>query len=224
MSVQETPYMRIVLFGAGGNIARRIAREALGRGHQITAVVRDPRLFQPYDDRLTVVKGDATDPASVAAVSAGADAIVSALSSRPGGNNRPPSSLTAAAHALIAGARQAGVQRLVIVGGAGSLEVLPGRQLLDSPDFPAGHREEAVAQRDALEVYRREAGDLDWTYISPAGEVEPGKRTGRFRTGGNQLLIDEKGHSRISYEDYAAALVDELDKPMHVGRRMTVAY
>jgi hypothetical protein len=217
-------YMRIVLFGAAGNIARRIAREALGRGHQITAVVRDPSFFQPYDDRLTVVKGDATDPASVAAVSAGADAIVSALSSRPGGNNRPPSSLTAAAHALIAGARLAGVHRLVIVGGAGSLEVLPGRQLLDSPDFPVGHREEAVGQRDALEVYRREADDLDWTYISPAGEVEPGKRTGRFRTGSNQLLVDDKGHSRISYEDYAAALVDELDTPTHVGRRMTVAY
>jgi uncharacterized protein len=217
-------YMRIVLFGAGGNMARRIAREALGRGHQITAVVRDPRTFQPYDDRLTVVKGDATDPASVAAVSAGADAIVSALSSRPGGNNRPPSSLTAAAHALIAGARQAGVHRVVVVGGAGSLEVLPGRQLLDSPDFPAGYREEAIAQRDALEVFRQEGGDLDWTYISPAGEVEPGKRTGHFRTGGNQLLVDERGHSRISYEDYAAALVDELDTPTHVGRRMTVAY
>ncbi len=216
--------MRIVLFGAGGNIARRVAREALGRGHQITAVVRDPRTFQPYDDRLTVVRGDATDPASVAAVSAGADAIVSALSSRPGGNNRPPSSLTAAAHALIAGARQAGIQRLVVVGGAGSLEVLPGRQLLDSPDFPAGRRGEAMAQRDALEVFRGEGGDLDWTYISPAGEVEPGQRTGHFRTGGNQLLVDEKGHSRISYEDYAAALVDELDNPTHLGRRMTVAY
>jgi uncharacterized protein len=216
--------MRIVLFGAAGNVARRIAREALGRGHQVVAVVRDPRFFQPYDDRLTVVKGDATDAASVAAVSGGADAIVSALSSRPGSHDRPPSSLTAAARALIAGARQAGVHRLVIVGGAGSLEVLPGRQLLDSPDFPAGYREEAVGQRDALEVYRREADDLDWTYISPAGEVEPGKRTGRFRTGGNQLLVDEKGHSRISYEDYAAALVDELDTPTHVGRRMTVAY
>ena len=99
--------MRIVLFGAAGNMGRRIAREALGRGHQITAVVRDPKSFQPYDDRLTVVKGDATDAESVAAVSAGADAIVNALSSRPGGNNRPASSLTAAAHALIAGAKQA---------------------------------------------------------------------------------------------------------------------
>ncbi len=155
--------MRIVLFGAAGNMGRRIAREALGRGHQITAVVRDPKSFQPYDDRLTVVKGDATDAESVAAVSAGADAIVNALSSRPGGNNRPASSLTAAAHALIAGAKQAGVQRLVIVGGAGSLEVLPGRQLLDSPDFPSGYRAEAVSQRDALEVYRSEGGDLDWT-------------------------------------------------------------
>src|ERR1700722_15866908 len=217
-------YMRIVLFGAAGNMGRRIAREALWRGHQITAVVRDPKSFQPYDDRLTVVKGDATDAESVAAVSAGADAIVNALSSRPGGNSRPASSLTAAAHALIAGAKRAGVRRLVIVGGAGSLEVLPGRQLLDSPDFPSGYRAEAVAQRDALEVYRSEGSGLDWTYISPASEVEPGKRTGRFRTGGNQLLVDERGHSRISYEDYAAALVDELDTPTHIGRRMTVAY
>jgi uncharacterized protein len=216
--------MQIVLFGAGGNVARRIAKEALGRGHQVTAVVRDPAKFLPYDDRLTVVKGDATDSASIARVAAGADAIVSALSPRPGGDGRPASSLTGAARALVAGATQARVRRLVIVGGAGSLEVLPGRQLVDGPDFPSGYKGEALAQRDALEVYRTEAGAIDWTYISPAAEIHPGARTGTYRTGGNRLLVDATGHSGITYEDYAAALVDELETPAHVQRRMTVAY
>jgi hypothetical protein len=216
--------MRIVLFGAGGNVARRIAREALGRGHQVIGAVRDPAKFLLYDDRLTVVKGDATDAASVARVAAGADAIVNALSAHPGGDGRPASSLSDAARALVAGASQAGVRRLVIVGGAGSLEVLPGRQLVESPDFPAGYKPEALAQRDALEVYRSEAGDLDWTYISPAAEIHPGTRTGTYRTGSNQLLVDATGHSGITYEDYAAALVDELEAPTHLRRRMTVAY
>jgi putative NADH-flavin reductase len=216
--------MKISLFGAGGNIGRRIAREALDRGHQVTAGVRDPAHFQSFDPRLRVVKGDATDASSVAETSRGADAIVSSISPRPGSQGQPPSSLTAAARALMAGARNAGVRRLLIVGGAGSLEVAPGLQLVDAPTFPDLYKPEALAQRDALGVYRSEGNDCDWTYISPAGEIGDGKRTGRYRTGNDQLLVDDKGRSFISYEDYAAALIDELEQGKHVRRRITVAY
>ena len=216
--------MHIAILGAGGHIAQRIAREALDRGHQVTAVVRDAGTFQKYDPRLRVAQGDATDPASVAQAVAGADVIVNAISPRPGANGRPASSLVDAARAVIAGARKAGVKRLLVVGGAGSLEVAPGVQLLDAPGFPDAYRAEALAGRESFAVYRTDAGDLDWTYVSPAAEIGPGERTGRFRTGGDQLLTDASGRSYITYEDYAAALVDEIEQGANVKRRMTVAY
>ena len=216
--------MHIALFGAGGQIARRIAREALDRGHQVTAIVRDPATFQKYDDRLEVVQGDATDAASVARAAKGADAIVNAISPRPSPSGRPASSLVDGARAVIAGARQAGVERLLAVGGASSLEVAPGVRLYDTPEFPEAYKAEAREGIDSLDVYRNESGDLDWTFISPAAEIGPGERTGKYRTGGDQLLADKDGKSFISYEDYAAALVDELERGRNLRRRMTVAY
>lgn len=216
--------MRIALFGAGGQIARRIAREALDRGHQVTAVVRDPATFQKYDDRLEVVRGDATDAASVARAAKGADAIVNAISPRPSASGRPASSLVDGARAVIAGAKRAGIERLIAVGGASSLEVAPGVRLFDTPGFPEVYKAEAREGIDSLDVYRNESGDLDWTFISPAAEIGPGDRTGKYRTGGDQLLTDRNGRSFISYEDYAAALVDELESGRHRRRRMTVAY
>ena len=216
--------MHIALFGAGGQIARRIAREALDRGHQVTAIVRDPATFRKYDDRLEVVQGDATDAASVARAAKGADAIVNAISPRPSPSGRPASSLVDGARAVIAGARQAGVERLLAVGGASSLEVAPGVRLYDTPEFPEAYKAEAREGIDSLDVYRNESGDLDWTFISPAAEIGPGERTGKYRTGGDQLLADKDGKSFISYEDYAAALVDELERGRNLRRRMTVAY
>lgn len=216
--------MHIVLFGAGGNIGQRIVREALERGHRVTAVVRDPSTYARVDPAVDVLRGDATDPISVGEVAKGADAIVSAISPRTGWADRPASSLTAAAHALIAGAKTADVARLIVVGGAGSLEVEPGVQNVDRPDFPAAYRPEALAQREALAVYREAAGDLAWTYISPAAEVRPGERTGRYRTGADRLLVDADGHSLISYEDYAVGVVDELESGQHPRQRITFAY
>jgi putative NADH-flavin reductase len=216
--------MHIALFGAGGQIARRIAREALDRGHQVTAVVRDPLTFQKYDDRLEVTQGDATDAASVARAANGADAIVNAISPRPSPSGRPASSLVEGARAVIAGAKRAGVERLVAVGGASSLEVAPGMRLFDAPGFPEVYKAEAREGIDSLDVYRNESGDLDWTYISPAAEIGPGERTGKYRTGGDRLLTDKDGRSFISYEDYAAALLDELESGRNRRRRMTVAY
>jgi uncharacterized protein len=216
--------MKIVLFGATGNVGQRVIKEALRRGSEIVGVVRDPAAAQSPDPTVKVVQGDATDAASVAAVTRGADAVVNAISPRPNARGLPAPSLTAAARALIAGMKRAGVKRLLVVGGAGSLEVAPGKQLVDQPDFPAAYKAEALAQRDALAVYRAEAGELDWTYLSPAAEIHPGERTGRYRVGGHSVLADRKGKSTISFEDYAVAVLDELEKRQYLRERFTVAY
>lgn len=216
--------MKIVLFGATGNIGQRVIQEALRRGHEVVGVVRDPAAVQSPDPKVRLLRGDATDAGSVAAVVRGADAVVSAISPRPNARGLAAPSLVVAARALIAGMKQAGAKRLVVVGGAGSLEVAPGKQLVDQPEFPAAYKPEALAQRDALTFYRAEAGELDWTFLSPAAEIGPGQRTGRYRVGGEQVLFDAKGKSTISFEDYAVALLDELEKRQHVRGRFTVAY
>jgi putative NADH-flavin reductase len=216
--------MKIVLFGATGNAGRRILAEALDRGHEVVAVVRDPASVSTPDERAPLVKGDATDKSSVARVAQGADAVVSAISPRPNARGLGAPSLVTAARALIEGLTSVGVKRLVVVGGAGSLEVAPGTALVDLPSFPEIYKAEALAQRDALDVYRAEAGALDWTYVSPAGEIAPGEHTGEYRTTGDQLLTDESGKSFITFEDYAVAIVDELERPAHLRRRFGVAY
>ncbi|HEX2079477.1 MAG TPA: NAD(P)-dependent oxidoreductase [Longimicrobium sp.] len=215
--------MKIVLFGATGHVGQRITAEALRRGHQAVGVARDPSRAQSVDPRVTLVHGDATDPASVASIVRGADAVVTSVSPRPGSTGSAPR-LVDVARAVIAGAREAGVRRLIAVGGAASLEVAPGVALLDTPDFPELYRDEATQGRDSLKVYREEADGLDWTFISPAIVIQPGERTGRYRTTDDTILFDENGQSVISYEDYAVALLDELENPRHVGRRFGVAY
>jgi hypothetical protein len=127
-----------------------------------------------------------------------------------------------AAKSLVTASRQSG-KRVVVVGGSGSLEVAPGMQLVDSPQFPAAWRPIALAHRDALQVFRDEGGE-GWTVISPAALIEPGQRTGRFRWGTDQLLADKAGDSRISMEDFAVAFVDELEAGRNLGKRITVAY
>lgn len=215
--------MKIVLFGATGAVGQRIVREALERGHEVVGIVRDPERSEVPDSRVRLVRGDATDAASVSSVVRGADAVVSAVSPRPGTTGNAPA-LTAVARGLIAGLTQAGVKRLLVVGGAGSLEVAPGVALIDTPGFPDEYKPEAQEGRDSLAVYRNEAGDLDWTLISPAIVIQPGERTGTYRTTIDQLLTDEQGNSVISYEDYAVALLNELEQPQHVQRRFGVAY
>jgi len=209
--------MKLAVYGAGGTIGRRITQEALRRGHQITAVVRNPAWFEAGSPGVKVVQGDVLDPAGVAEAVAGHDAVISAV----GPGQGRPEMLVDAARSLIQGVKQAGVRRLVVVGGAGSLEVVPGVQLVDAPDFPAAWRAPALAHRDALAVYR--TSDLDWTYFSPAAIIEPGGRSGRYQTGADRLLVDAKGESRISAEDFAVALLDELERPKHIRERITVA-
>jgi putative NADH-flavin reductase len=208
--------MKVVLYGASGMIGSRILAELVSREHQVTAVVRNPgKVTAPG---VTVVKGDVTDAASVAATAKGAEVAISAYAPPP----TEVAALLPAVRSLLAGLETAGVERLLVVGGAGSLEVAPGVQLVDAPNFPDEWKGIALAHRDLLPVLQ--ASNLDWSCLSPAALIQPGIRTGKFRLGGKQLLTDAKGESRISAEDYAVALVDELEKPMHVRQQFTLAY
>ena len=214
--------MRVLVFGAGGAIGRRLVREALDRGHEVTAVYRGT---PPADaDGVTVENGDVRTPLAIPRL-AEQDAVICAVGAGASTDSPDYAIYLDAAHALVPALRSLGERgpRLIVVGGAGSLQVGPDIRLVDTPQFPAHFREEALAQARALEYYRAASG-VRWTYVSPAALLQTGTRTGRFRTGGDQLLIDEQGHSRISIEDYAAALMDELERPQAIGRRMTVAY
>jgi putative NADH-flavin reductase len=213
--------MKITLYGATGMIGQRVLREALERGHTVTAIARDPSKVTEQSPNLSAQAGNVLDRSGIAHAVAGQDAVISA--SAPSGG-QPPETLTEAAHSLIAGLTQAGVKRLVMVGGAGSLEIAPGVQLLDSGKIPEAWLPMVRAHRDALNILRTEADALDWTYFSPAALIEPGERTGTFRLGGDQLLTDADGSSRISAEDYAVALLDEIEKPAHIRQRFTAAY
>lgn len=182
-------------------IGSRIADELRRRGHEVVPASRSTGT-------------DSTDPAAVAAAVAGADAVVSAISAREG-----TYSLADVARSLTDGLRRAGVERLVVVGGAASLEVGPGVRLLDTPEFPDAYRAEARQGADALDVYRG-VDDLDWTFVSPAPEIAPGERSGRYRLGGDQLL---ECAGEISAEDYAVAIADLVESGEHARERVGVA-
>jgi uncharacterized protein len=209
--------MKVVLFGASGMLGSRILNELLNRGHHVTAVVRDPGRVEPRSG-LVVDKGNVLDPGSVALLSSASEAAISAYG--PGSGDT--ADLLKATNCLITGLAKVHVTRLIMVGGAGSLEVAPGVQLIDAPDFPPAHKSIARAHRDALEILKK--SELTWTSISPAISIEPGTRTGHFRLGTDQLLTDKNGDSRISAEDFAVAVVNELEIPRHSHRRFTVAY
>ena len=197
--------MNIVVFGATGMIGSRIAAELKQRGHAVTAATRS-------------TGADVTDLPSVASVAAGADAVVSAVSARG-----MSYTLADVAPALVEGVREAGVRRLLVVGGAGGLEIAPDKRLLDTPDFPEDWKPEAIAHTEALDYYRS-VEDLDWTFVSPAAFIHPGERTGRYRLGGDQLLVDDNGNSEVSAEDYAIAIADLLEKGGRERERITVAW
>src|SRR5581483_799712 len=216
--------MKVVLYGATGMIGSRILKELLSRGHAVTAVVRDPSKLQPQAN-LTIEKGDMLDPDSIAKVAWGAEVIVSSYGPPSGAQGPDPgqaNQLSAAARALLAGARRAGAPRIIMVGGAGSLEISPGMQIVDSPTFPEAYKPVALAHRDAFYVLRE--SDLNWTYFSPAMMIQPGERTGKFRLGKDSLISDDKGNSSISAEDYAIALVDEVEQARYTKQRFTIGY
>lgn len=202
----------IAILGITGRAGSRIAAELLSRGHTVTGVARDTGKA-PAQAGLTLKSADASQADALAPLLRGHDAVIS--STRFAGG---PDAAT-----VIAAARRAGVPRLLVVGGAGSLEVAPGQALVDTPEFPAAYKAEALAGRDFLETLRAEK-DLDWTFLSPSALFEPGERTGQFRLGGDRLLADAQGASRISMEDFAIALADELEQPKHSRQRFTVGY
>jgi putative NADH-flavin reductase len=200
----------IALIGASGNVGTRLLKELAARGHQITAIARDPGKI-PAQPGVTAVRGDAADGAGLATLLGGHDAVISALRF-----------LDSDPATLIDAVRAAGVKRYLVVGGAGSLQVAPGQRLIDQPDFPAAYKPEAAAGAVFLDALRQ-AGDLDWTFLSPSALFVPGERTGKFRLGKDDLLVGEQGSS-ISYEDFAVALADEIERPAHVRERFTVGY
>ncbi|MDH6703930.1 putative NADH-flavin reductase [Kitasatospora sp. MAA19] len=209
---------RIAVIGANGTIGSAIVAEAAARGHVVTAVVRDPDRYR--GEAAFVERADVLDPAEVARIAAGQDVLVSAV----GGGNGPGhlALIEPAARSLVEGLRSLGERapRLVAVGGAGSLETAPGVRAWDAPGLPEPVLQTMHAHGAALDYYRT-VSDVRWTVLSPAAEIGPGERTGRYRTGLEQLLTDAAGHSRISVPDYAVALVDEVDQPEHIGERYT---
>jgi len=216
--------MRVVLYGATGMIGSRTLKELLSRGHTVTAVLRDPSKV-PAQNNLTIVKGDLLDTDDVAKVTKGSDVVVCSYGPPAGPQGPFPDKLhmlVDATKSLVAGVRRAGAPRIIMVGGAGSLEVAPGLQIVDSPGFPDAYKGIAIAHRDAMHVLA--ASDLNWTYFSPAMMIQPGERTGKFRLGKDALISDEKGNSSISAEDYSIALVDEVEQGRHTKQRFTIGY
>ena len=212
--------MRIAMLGATGRIGSRVVREALDRGHRVTALVRD--LAREVPEAVGKREADVVDPESLTDAVSGHDAVVSALGGTAGG----PQVVVEAARTLLEALPRAGVHRLLVVGGAGSLRWphLPDVDGVDAPGFPAAWRPAALAQRRALEIYRAADTTVDWTYLSPADVIEPGLRTTRFTLGTDQFVVDRAGTSRISTEDYAVALIDELERGDFPQQRFTVGY
>lgn len=201
---------KVALIGASGNAGSSILKELSNRGHKVTAIARNPEKIVKFVN-VTPAKGDVYDSEGLATLLRGHDAVISSVhfvASDP--------------DLLIDAVRRAGVKRYLVVGGAGSLEVAPGKRLVDEPSFPAEYKAEATKGAAFLDTLRG-VDDLDWTFLSPSAMFVPGERTGTFRLGKDALLSNASGSS-ISFPDYAIALVDEIETPAHVRQRFTVGY
>jgi putative NADH-flavin reductase len=203
--------MKIALIGATGNVGQRVIAEATRRGHSVTAIARNVADAAPVDG-VTFVAGDVSKPDELAPLLAGHDAVIVSVQFR-----------TLDFDDVLAAVRGSGVSRMLVVGGAASLEVTPGVVLLDTPDFPDFIKPEATPARAVLVQLRGET-EIDWTFLSPSMFFGPGERTGNFRLEKDALLTDAAGKSHISYEDYAVALLDEVETPKHSRTRFTVGY
>lgn len=212
--------MNIALIGATGFVGSAVLEELLRRQHKVTALARNPGKLAARDG-LTVVHADAQDATQVAKAVAGQDAVVNAYN--PGWTVPDiHDQFLVGTRAIYAGVKQAGVKRLLVVGGAGSLFVAPGVQLVDTPNFPAEYKAGALAAREALNLIRHET-TLDWTFLSPPLLLAPGERTGQYRLGTDAPLMNGEAPGGISVADMAVAIVDELENPRHVKQRFTVA-
>ncbi|TWC31714.1 hypothetical protein FBY03_11950 [Pseudomonas sp. SJZ079] len=213
--------MKIALIGASGFVGSAVLQEALNRGHQVTAIVRNPQKLPPHA-ALTAVAADAYDAEALSGQLTDHDAVIHAFN--PGwGTADIRQRFVQGTQAIYAAVKQAAVQRLLVVGGAGSLYVAPGLQLLDTADFPAAYKEGAEGARQALQLIQSETA-LDWSFISPPAHLHPGERTGQFRLGSDQLLMSGAAPAGIAVTDLAVAIIDELENPQHIRQRFTVAY
>lgn len=204
--------MKILVVGASGMIGSQVAKELIERGYETTLACRS--------GGEGMVKVDASNSEEFASIAAGHDVIVISISPpRDGSDTIEPTMKLG--QAMITVARQARVKRLIVVGGAGSLLLPDGSQLLDSPEFPVEYKPEATAHSMLLETLRKEAADINWTYISPAAVIAPGERTGNIVVGGDNFLTNDAGESHISVEDFALMLVNEIDQPSVSKQRLS---
>ena len=213
--------MKVAIIGASGQIGAFIRDEALARGHQVTAIVRDPEKITVRNPHLNVVKADILQD-KVDELVQGHEAVISAYN--PGWSNPDIYNEQIRGYkAIISGVKKSGIKRLLVVGGAGTLEVAPGVLVLDTTNFPEQVKGGVLATRDTLYMLKEEK-ELEWTFLSPPGSIAPGERTGHYRVGKDQLLKNEEGESKISTQDYAVAMLDELEHAQHIRERFTVAY
>ncbi|HEY9899093.1 MAG TPA: NAD(P)-dependent oxidoreductase [Pantanalinema sp.] len=213
--------MNIALIGATGFVGTQVLEEALRRGHRVTAIVRHPEKL-PRHANLTPTAVDVFDAQALAKALEGTEAVVSAFN--PGwGTPDIQARFIAGSRAITEAVKAASLKRLLVVGGAGSLFVAPGLQLVDTPEFPAEWKEGALGAREALRQLQAETS-LDWTFLSPAILLEPGERTGAYRVGADEPLSTGEGPGRISAADLAVAILDEIERPQHLRKRFTVAY
>lgn len=207
--------MKIAIIGASGWIGSTISQEAIAQGHNVISIGRHQP--QGTDSRQL----DLNNPVNLHNAVAGADVVIAAIGGRAQGNHEI---VRNTAELLLRELPKAGIKRLLWVGGAGSLEISPGISLLSLPSFPEEYKAEAIAQGEALAVFRASQSPLHWTFISPAAQIFPGEKTGHYRVGGDQLLTDANGDSKISVQDYAKALVDETLAAKYPNQRIGVAY
>jgi hypothetical protein len=216
---------KVAVIGATGFVGKAILHELLDRDHMVTGIARHPEKLGFRHPGLVMRAGDVMNEDQIAGLVKGQEAVISAYN--PGWTNpNIYDDYMEGAPLIQAAIKKAGVRRLIVIGGAGSLEIAPGKQLVDQPDFPAQFKDGAAAARDFLEMLRKE-DELEWTLFSPAILMNPstsGKRKGVYRTALNQPVFDKEGKSVISVEDLAVAVVDELEKPQHIRQRFTAGY
>lgn len=212
--------MNIGVIGATGRIGQRIVAEAVNRGHHVTAFTSSAAKIPADKGNVAWKIADVMDVASVASAMEGQDVLISSYGPPMGTDPKP---LAKAAETLLKAAEKHPPVRLLVVGGAGSLEVAPGKTVIDAGMIPAEWIAIPIAHKEALDVYRKNS-TANWSYLSPAAMIQPGERTGKFRLGGDQLIVGENGKSEISMEDYAIAMLDEAEKPKHLRKRFTVGY
>lgn len=214
--------MKIALIGATGFVGSAVLNEALNRGHEVTAIARDTSKITANSDKLTVVTADVYNTEELAKVLTGHDAVVNTFNAGWANPNLYNDFIKGSESIQLA-VKLSGVKRLLVVGGAGSLEIAPGVQLVDTPQFPAEWKSGATAARDYLNIIKKENA-LDWTFLSPAIHLHPGERTGVFRLGTDQPVFDNKNQAEISVEDMAVAIINELEQNQFIRKRFTLGY